>query len=83
MLQGPVLGTCSFWALLSYNLESYHGVSQLEHMHHVGLGMWIGDEWVCPSQGFLLQLNREEMKERGWDEASVERKMKIMVDENM
>lgn len=85
MLRGPVLGTCSFWALRSYNLGSNHDVSSLEHVHRNGLGMWICDGWVCLSQGvFLQQLNRAEMKERGWEDDSVERMMKmVMVDENM
>lgn len=46
--------------------------------------MSICDECVCPSLGVLLQLNREEVtKGRRWDETSMERKIKIMVDENM
>ncbi len=52
-------------------------------MNHIGLGKLICDGRVCPSQGVFLQLNRAEVTERGWEEASVERMMKMMVDENM
>lgn len=81
MLLGPVLGTCSFWAQLSYNLGSNHDVSSLEHMGHIGLGKLICDECVYPNQEVFLPLSRAEMKERGWEEGGGERMM--MVDENM
>lgn len=81
MLLGPALGTCSFWALLSYNLGSNPYVSSLEHRHHVCPGTC--DERVCPSQGVFVQLNKAEKKERGWNEGGVERMMKMMVDANM
>lgn len=82
MLLGPVVGTCSFWALLSCNQGIDPDASSLEHMHHVGLGKLICDGCVCPSQGVFLQLNRAERVERGWEEGGVERMM-MMVDENM
>lgn len=83
VLPGPVLDTCSFWALLTYNLGSYHDVSSLEHRDRIALGTSICDGWVCPSQEAFLQLNGAETKERGWEEAGVERMMKMVVDENM
>ncbi len=82
MLLGPVVGTCSFWALLSCNLGSDHDASLLQHTHHVGLGNLICEGCVCPSQGVFSPLNRAERKERGWEEGGEERMM-TMVDDNM
>lgn len=63
MQPGPALGTCSFWALLSYNLGSNPDVGSVERMQCVGLGRSICDGWVCPSLGVFLRLNRAEKKE--------------------
>lgn len=64
VLLSPVLGTCSFWALLSYNLESNPDVSSQEHIRHNGLGKWICAGCVCPSQEAFLQLSRAEWTKR-------------------
>lgn len=81
MLLGPVLDTGSFLAPLSYNLGSNHGVGSLERMDRTGLGKLIYDGFVCPDQEVVWQLSGVGAKERGCEEARVQRMM--MVGENM
>lgn len=70
---GPFLGTCFFWALMSCNLESNHGLSSQECTRHVG------DWCVCPSLMVFLQLRMTVVKEGEWEDSDVKR---VMADEH-